>query len=335
MTEVQCNDVLVVAESNEGQLRSTAFELLAIARDLVDETGGRVLAATLEPGDEARRLSAHGADRVFILDKQDFVNLYETEVWLHVADEILKQNGPAHILLANSPTGAECGPRLAFRLGTSIATGCESVQRVEGKIRITRPCFGNKAREVLVLQKDPAVVTVRARSHEALTPDPSREFDEVQLSLSIDESGFATRLVSRVAEEAEDDRLETARIIIAGGRGLGGPEGFKLLEELASSVGGAVGASRVACDLGWCPHSRQIGMSGKTVTPDLYVAVGISGASHHMAGCGTAKAILAINSDPDAAIFREARFGIVSDYKLIIPALIEALTEGDPCGVGN
>ncbi|MCZ7600160.1 MAG: electron transfer flavoprotein subunit alpha/FixB family protein [Gammaproteobacteria bacterium] len=153
--------------------------------------------------------------------------------------------------------------------------------------------------------------------------------------MSIDESGFATRLVSRVAEEAEDDRLETARIIIAGGRGPGGPEGFKLLEELASSVGGAVGASRVACDLGWCPHSRQIGMSGKTVTPDLYVAVGISGASHHMAGCGTAKAILAINSDPDAAIFREARFGIVSDYKLIIPALIEALTEGDPCGVGN
>lgn len=135
------------------------------------------------------------------------------------------------------------------------------------------------------------------------------------------------RVVGRQREAAVGTRLEDAKIVVAGGRGLEGPEGFAVIEELAGVLGAAVGASRVPCDLGWVPHSKQIGLTGKTVTPDLYVAVGISGAGHHLAGCGNSRAIVAINSDPDAAIFREARFGIVGDYRKVVPALTRAIAE--------
>jgi electron transfer flavoprotein alpha subunit len=134
-------------------------------------------------------------------------------------------------------------------------------------------------------------------------------------------------VLSREHEAAAGTRLEDAKIVVAGGRGLEGPEGFGVLEELAGVLGAAVGSSRVPCDLGWVPHSRQIGLTGKTVTPDLYFAVGISGAGHHMAGCGNARAIVAINTDPDAAIFRDARFGIIGDYRKVVPALSAAIAE--------
>ena len=156
-------------------------------------------------------------------------------------------------------------------------------------------------------------------------PPASRDTKVIAVAPPTD-SAIATTVIRRELEaETAGVRLERAKIVIAGGRGLGSAEGFQVLEKLAAAVGGAVGASRVACDLGWVPHSRQIGLSGKTVSPDLYVAVGISGASQHMAGCGKARAILAINSDPEAAIFRAATFGVVGDYKEIVPALIEAI----------
>jgi electron transfer flavoprotein alpha subunit len=138
-------------------------------------------------------------------------------------------------------------------------------------------------------------------------------------------NAMPTTVMGRALEVEQGTRLETAKVVVAGGRGLGSAEGFQVLEQLASVVAGVVGASRVACDLGWVPHSRQIGLSGRTVTPDLYIAVGISGASQHMAGCGKARAILAINSDPEAAIFKDATFGVVADYKELVPALIEAI----------
>jgi electron transfer flavoprotein alpha subunit len=137
-----------------------------------------------------------------------------------------------------------------------------------------------------------------------------------------------TTILERKRDDpGEGSRLETAKIIVAGGRGVGSADGFRTLEKLAATVGGAVGASRVACDLGWVPQSRQIGLSGKTVSPDLYIAVGISGASQHMAGCGKARAILAINTDPDASIFKDATFGVVGDYREIVPALIEQISK--------
>jgi len=177
----------------------------------------------------------------------------------------------------------------------------------------------------LTLKNSPSVVTVRARMSDPVAL-MQKEAEIVSLQPPLDGKDLPTKVLGRSRDQsAEGVRLETARIVVAGGRGIGNAEGFRVLEQLAASIGGAVGASRVACDLGWVPQSRQIGLSGKTVSPDLYIAVGISGASQHMAGCGKARAILAINTDPNAAIFKDAMFGVVGDYREIVPALIERL----------
>jgi electron transfer flavoprotein alpha subunit len=166
-----------------------------------------------------------------------------------------------------------------------------------------------------------AVATVRAGVCEALSADASRHGDIVNVTLP----PSRVRVVERKHDSGSAQRLEDAKAIVAGGRGLNGPEGFKILEPLAVTLGGVVGASRVPCDLGWCSHALQIGLTGKTVTPELYIAVGISGASHHLAGCGNAKTIVAINTDKDAAIFRDAKFGVVGDYAKVVPALTAAI----------
>jgi electron transfer flavoprotein alpha subunit len=174
----------------------------------------------------------------------------------------------------------------------------------------------------------PAVITVRARSAEPLEPDASRMGEVVTVETRQRDPVLIPKIRCRTSEnQAEGLSLEQAKVVVAGGRGLGGSEGFSDLTKLAETLGGAVGASRVACDLGWCPRSWQIGLTGKTVTPNLYIAIGISGASHHMAGCGNSGAILAINNDPEAAIFKDARFGVIGDYKEIVPAMIKQLAD--------
>jgi electron transfer flavoprotein alpha subunit len=320
-----CRNVLVVCESADGKASDLSYELLGLARELVRGSGGLVSAAVLEtPGAGCiSELSARGADIVFAVSEKG-ANRYEAERWLAVIPSLLSEHGPAHILLGHTALGGELGPRLAFRLDGAIATGCERVELKNGKLNVLRPCFGSKAREALTLERSPGIATVRARMNDPLPPS-SRDVKVVSISASIDGEPVTTVVSRTVEAEGQGARLETARIVVAGGRGVGSPEGFQALEELATVLGGAVGASRVACDLGWMPHSRQIGLSGKTVSPELYIAVGISGASQHMAGCGKARAILAINSDPDAAIFREATFGVVGDCKEIVPALVEAM----------
>lgn len=320
-----CNNVLVVVETADGRASDLSYELLAIARQLVQGSDGIVSAAVLEGPDApcVRDLGARGADQVFSIS-DDRSSAYGAERWLATLPSLLAEHGPSHILMGHTSLGAELGPRLAFRLGSTVATGCERLELKQGKLSVLRPCFGNKARETLTLEKCPAVATVRARMSDPLPPT-ARDVKVIAVGPPAG-SAITTTVISRELEtETEGARLENAKIVIAGGRGVGSAEGFHVLEELAAALGGAVGASRVACDLGWVPHSRQIGLSGKTVSPDLYVAVGISGASQHMAGCGKARAILAINSDPEAAIFKDATFGVVGDYKEIVPALIEAI----------
>jgi electron transfer flavoprotein alpha subunit len=321
-----CSDVLVVAEYANGQPSALTYELLGLARRLGDAQSGRVLALALDSSSSpsTKELGARGADVVFAVDDSR-TQSYEAERWLQAIPAVLAQHGPAHVLVGHTALGAELGPRLAFRLGTSIATGCERVELREGRLTITRPCFGSKAREVLMLKSCPSVATVRARMNDAL-PRSEKDADVIAVQLPSDAKAAPTTVLERKRyDPGEGSLLETAKIIVAGGRGVGGADGFRTLEKLAATVGGAVGASRVACDLGWVPQSRQIGLSGKTVSPDLYIAVGISGASQHMAGCGKARAILAINNDPEASIFKDATFGVVGDYREIVPALIEQI----------
>ena len=190
---------------------------------------------------------------------------------------------------------------------------------------MTRSCFGGLAREVVTFDKIPAVATIRSKSQEALTPMKERAGEVKHVSSILDVDSIRTRVVNREREKATGVKMESAKIVIGGGLGLGGPEGFKTLNEFADLVDGAVGASRAACDLDWCPRSYQIGLSGRTVAPELYLAVGISGASHHMAGCGNSKTIVSINTDPNAEIFKSSRFGIVGNSQEIMPALVEEI----------
>ena len=226
--------------------------------------------------------------------------------------------------------GRAVGPRLAYRLGSGIAQDCTDVSAdsESGRVTATRPVYGGNAMAKFTFaDNDPQVVIMRLKAFEAAAPDSSRTGEVIEFEVSLDESDIKSKLVETVKEESEGVRLEDASVIIGMGRGLGGPEPFSQLEELAKVFNGAVGASRAVCDAGWLDHSYQIGLTGKTVTPDVYITVGISGASQHMAGCSSSKNIDAINKDGDANIFKEASFGVVGDWEKVLPAFTATARE--------
>lgn len=314
--------ILVLAEVDGGRAVPLTREILGLARKVAFELDAGVAAVFMAPHENAAAdLIAHGADRVYFCEHETSEES-EGESWLRCIEPIARDTRPLAILMGHTPTGADLAPRLAFRLESAVATGCVGVAVEAGRMLFTRPCYGGNVRETLSLTTPPAIATIRAGVG---TPDsdPAREGEVHRITRQTVKP--RTRVVAREREAADAKRLEDASIVVAGGRGLEGPEGFRVLENFAAVIGGVVGSSRVPCDLGWCPHSWQIGLTGKTVTPDLYFAVGISGAGHHMAGCGNAKTIVAINTDPEAAIFREARFGVIGDYRKIIPALAGAV----------
>jgi electron transfer flavoprotein alpha subunit len=318
-------DILIVVECAGTRLPKTAYELLAAGRHVLMDHDGRIDALLLAtPNDErVRELIARGADRVFLAACAE-PQAPSAEAMLPAIVDLCRQLAPRLVLLAHDASGAEIAPRLAFRLEGAVATGCIGIEMDAEFVRCTRPCYGGIARELDCYACSPVVATVRAGVFEPAQEQPGRQGEIVALE-DANASPARTRRIARKLEVVEGVRLEEARAIVAGGRGLEGPEGFRALEALARELDAAVGASRVPCDLGWCPHSWQIGLTGKTVTPDLYVAVGISGAGHHMAGCGNARTIVAINTDADAAIFQDARFGVVGDYREVVPALAAEL----------
>ena len=317
--------IIVVAELSRGGPTALSRELLGLARGLAGALGGPLDVAC--PGaDEsaAAELLAYGADRVYTSGEPSAQD-YDSDVWTAWVAAAAREAQPAAVLIGHTTSGADIAPRLAFRLGAGIATGCVAVSAEGGRLHYTRPCYGGNVRETVSFNAPLAVATVRRGCYDALERDAQRTGDTVTIGL--DPAARRSRVLERRRESGRDVRLEDARVVIAGGRGLNGPEGFEVLAELARELDGAVGASRVPCDLGWCPHSMQIGLTGKTVTPELYIAVGISGAGHHMAGCGNARNIVAINTDAEAAIYRDARWGIVGDYRKIVPSLIAAIRE--------
>ncbi|HJQ35655.1 MAG TPA: electron transfer flavoprotein subunit alpha/FixB family protein [Thermoanaerobaculia bacterium] len=223
------------------------------------------------------------------------------------------------VLLANDTYSQEIAPRLAHRLGGACVGDGVDVQRVDGKIRVRRQVYGGKANAVIELRRGPAVVWLRARSF----PSGAVGFSP---PIRRAEARRSTRIVERKSAEQGTARLEDAQVIVSGGRGIGGPEGFREeLQPLADILGAQMAASRAACDAGWVPPTWQVGQTGKKVAPELYVAVAITGASQHMAGISEAKNIAVINIDPDAPIFKHARFGIVDDYRKVVPQLREKL----------
>ncbi len=317
-------DVLVVGEFAEGALSPVTAELLGAATRIAD--GGQVSVTLLgaAAAGAASEAFAAGANRAFVSSDAAY-DQFRSDQWLAAVEAALDQANPAAVLIAQSTVGRELGPRLAFRRNTAVAMDCVRIENADGGLRATRSAYGGNAQATYSFATSPAVVTVRAKSQDPIAAQAGATGETVELPAA---GESRTEIVSREAAVSEGLQIQDAAIVVSGGRGLGAPEGFQLVEELAAAFGSdkaAVGASRAACDLGWYPPSQQVGLTGKVVTPDLYVAVAISGASQHMAGCSGSKAIVAINRDAEANIFKAARFGIVGDYKAVLPELINAI----------
>ena len=321
--------ILVVGELADGAPISATLEALAAARALSDALGGEQVVVLLPgeaAGDAPQTAITYGADAVYTVQDPALAG-GNPEALAAAAEAAVAHAGPRFVIGSKTITGRDVMPRLAFRLGTALAQDCTALAvDANGRLLATRPTYGGNTEATVVCLGTPAVAALRVQSVDALEPDPSRTGEATELSVSL-EGAARLRTVERVEATTEGVRLEDARVVVSGGRGLGGPEPFAQLDELASLLGGAVGASRAACDAGWAPSSYQVGLTGKTVTPELYFAIGISGASQHLAGCSNARNIVAINKDAGANIFKEARFGVVGDWQKVLPAFVEQLHE--------
>ena len=324
------SEIIIFAEIDGEGLHSTVGELISAGKKIVEDTGN-VISAALIGGNQdlASQAIALGADKVYLAN-DDAIQEGVADAYLAAMHRICIQVEPTVVLTSKTPIGRAVGPRLAYRLGSGIAQDCTdvSLDSDSGRVTATRPVYGGNAMAKFTFaDKDPQVVIMRLKAFETAAPDSSRNGEVVEFEISLDESDIKSKLVETVKEESEGVRLEDAAVIIGMGRGLGGPEPVSQLEELAKVFNGAVGASRAVCDAGWLDHSYQIGLTGKTVTPDVYITVGISGASQHMAGCSSSKNIVAINKDGDANIFKEASFGVVGDWEKVLPAFTATARE--------
>ncbi len=323
--------ILVLGELSDDGLASITGELVAAGRSISEGLNEPVAVALLSDDAEeyAQSAIASGADRVYTVSHA-LLSAPQPDVYLAALEQVCAQTSPSVLLIGRTLLGRDLGPRLAFRLGVAVAQDCVEleVDRSTRRVIARRPVYGGNAMAEITFPGDGIqVVVVRPNTYEALESDHSRTGEVGILSVDIDESVIKSRVVETVTQAAEGIRLEDAAIVISGGRGLGGPEPFEQLEGLAQLLKGAVGASRAVCDAGWLDHAYQIGLTGKTITPDLYITVAISGASQHMAGCSSAKHIVAINRDKEANIFKAASFGVVGDWNNILPSLIETVRE--------
>lgn len=316
------NDVVIVLFAAAGYDRA-AQGVVGAGRRLAEQSGGQLHAVILgAPAEELSRPVAVIADTVSLADQAALAE-YQPEACLHALTAICRALAPRAVLLGNDAYSQELAARLAHRLGGSAAGDAIELIADDGALRVKRSVYGGKAVATIQLQRIPAVVWLRARAFApAAAGATTATVKQIKLELP---AADRTRIVERKSEATGAARLEDARVIVSGGRGLGGPEAFKELEALATQLGGMTAASRAACDAGWCPPSWQVGQTGKKVAPGLYLAVAVRGASQHIAGISDAKVIAAINNDADAPIFKHCRFGIVADYKQVLPLLKEKL----------
>ena len=322
--------VLIYGEVSEGKLSAITTELLGCGRTLADDLG-QELSAVLIGSDVsgfAQEVIAFGADKVYVVNDPLLAD-YQADSYVSVMEKVAKQVMPQIVLLGQTSIGSDIAPRLAFRLETAATLDCVSLDIDPGSKRLlqTKPVYGGNAQAVFTFETDPQIVTVRAKSMSPLERDDSRKGEVIDIEAGLEPSAIRTKVLEKVKEEVEGIKLEDAAVVISGGRGVGGDEGFKQLEELAKLLKGAVGGTRPACDNDWISDKAQVGLTGKIVTPDLYIAIGISGASQHMAGCSGAKTIVAFNKDPEANIFRMAHYGVVGDWKKAFPAFAEKIKE--------
>lgn len=307
------------AELNDGRPMPISFELLSKGREL-----GDVEAIALGPGarQAAEALGAHGAARVHVNEDPAFAE-YLAEPATDCLAALVSSGAPDLILFGFTSDSREVAGRLAARLGVGLISNALDVQSSDGGFNAQVPYFGGAKVATYRANKRPAIVLIRPKSFEA--SETGGQAEVIEVDAAIGESSRRTRVVERRVEAGDKVKLEDAEIVVSGGRGLGGPENFHYVEELADALGGAAGASRAVVDAGWVPYAMQVGQTGKTVRPGVYIAAGISGAMQHTVGMKSSRVIVAINKDADAPILKMADLGVVGDALKILPRLTEAV----------
>jgi electron transfer flavoprotein alpha subunit len=312
--------VLVLGEVRQGELRQVSFEAIAAAKQMA--SGGEVVGLLL--GNESTSLAAkmiqYGADRVLVAEHPQLKD-YTPDGYTQAIMQVLEAEKPEGLILGHTSIGKDISPRIAAKLNAGLISDAVALERDGEEFVFTRPIYSGKAFEKKVIKDGIIFATIRPNNIDSLEKDESRTGEVSSINVEIKDLRTIVKEIVRKTTGGVD--LSEAKVIVSGGRGVKNQEGFKILQELADSLGGAVGASRGACDAGYSDYSLQIGQTGKVVTPDLYIACGISGAIQHVAGMSNSKVIVAINKDPEASIFNVADYGIVGDLFEVVPMLTE------------
>lgn len=329
MAEVKNKNLWVFIETAEnGHAKSVGLELLGPGRRLADKQGGKLVGVVIGNNVDPAIQSAaeHGADEIIAVDAPEYAH-FTTDAYTKAVCALVEKYGPTTMLIGATNLGRDLGPRVACRLKTGLTADCTAldIDEESGNMAWTRPAFGgNLMATILCPDHRPQLGTVRPGVFKKGEPEVGRTVPVTKEDIRVSPEEIRTELLEVLSEAAgEIVDLENAEIIVSGGRGVGGPEGFAPVRELAAVLGATVGASRAAVDAGWIPHSHQVGQTGKTVGPKLYIACGISGAIQHLAGMSSSDVIVAINKDPDAPIFNVADYGLVGDLHVILPLLTQ------------
>ncbi len=310
--------VFAITEQREGELRKVSFEAVSEGRRVADGLGAELTAVVLGSGVDslAEEIKKYGPDKILVADDAALAD-YTTDAYTNVLAELIQTSDPAVIIMGASAQGKDLAGRLAAKLDAGVAMDCVKVQLENGSLTYTRPMFGGKIVANVVIEGAPQIVAIRPNVMDITEAPKDSAIEKTPVQIG----EVKTAVVEKKMETDDKVELTEADIIVSGGRGTGGD--YAAVEALAEALGAAVGASRSAVDEGWRPHSDQVGQTGKTVSPTLYVACGISGAIQHLAGMSTSKYIVAINKDEEAPIFSKADFGIVGDLFDIVPAITE------------
>jgi len=317
--------VWTIAEQRDGEIRKITYELVSEGRRLADALGQDLTVVLLGSNvkDKAAELGHYGANKVLVADDPR-LEPYTTDAYVSVISQLVKANEPAILILGASVQGKDLAGRLAARLDVAMAQDCTAFAIEDGNLVAIRPIYAGKAYAKVTFENSwPQMAAARPKVMSISEPDTSRSAEVVDAAFTLDDGDLKTKVADTIKDESGKVDLTEADKIVSGGRGMKGPENYNILEELADVIGASVGASRSAVDAGWRPHSDQVGQTGKVVSPNLYIACGISGAIQHLAGMSTSKVIVAINKDEDAPIFQKADYGVVADLFDVVPALTE------------
>lgn len=317
--------IWIFIEQRNEQIRKVSLELLSEGRKLADQTGEPLVGVIL--GENIAGLAAqaahYGADKVVVAEDAKLAT-YTTGAYTSVLNQLIRKEEPQAVLIGNTAVGKDLAPRLAQRLGVGLASDCTAMEADPEKfLTFKRPIYAGKAFAFIGTESRPVLATIRPNTFPVAQPDSSRQAETIKAEVGIDPADLRAIVKEVAIAASKRPELTEANIIVSGGRGMKGPENYGIIEELADVIGAAVGASRAAVDAGWREQKFQVGQTGKTVSPTLYIACGISGAIQHLAGMGSSKFIVAINKDPEANIFNVADYGIVGDLFEVVPLLTQ------------